>query len=152
MAEQAAADLLVELGCEELPPKALPELAKAFFDGVCAGLEQAQVAFEPDRSTYWYTPRRMAVRLAAVAGAQPDRVQDRRGPAVAAAFDAEGQPTPAATGFARSVGREVSELETLSNDKGEWLFCRVEVQGSPLTELIYPVLQDALDRLPAPGC
>ncbi len=149
MTDQTA-DLLVELGCEELPPKALATLAQSFFDGVCAGLNEAGVDFDADASTFYFTPRRMAIRLAAVAGRQPDRRIERRGPSVKAAFDGDGQATRAATGFAASVGLEVDQLDRLATDKGEWLACTLDVPGQPLSELLYPVLQAALDQLPVP--
>ena len=149
MADRTA-DLLVELGCEELPPKALPALARAFFDGVCDGLANASLGFDRDASGFYYTPRRMALSLAVVEPRQPDRQQDRKGPALTAAFDANGAPTQAATGFARSVGKTVEELDTLKTDQGEWLFCRLEITGQSLDELIYPLLQQALDKLPVP--
>lgn len=150
MTEAAHQDLLIELGCEELPPKALPELAQAFFDGVCAGLTEAGIEFSVDDSACYFTPRRMAMCLGAVADRQPDRQQDRRGPAVSAAFDESGAPTQAASGFARSVGKQVDALETLKTDKGEWLFCRIDIEGKSLADLIFPMLQAALDQLPVP--
>lgn len=144
------ADLLVELGCEELPPKALPVLARAFFDQVRADLGAAGIGFDSGASHCWYTPRRMTLYLGAVADRQPDQVQERLGPARQAAFDAEGRPTPAALGFARSVGRTLEELEWRDAGKGERLFCRLESPGKPLAELIFPILAAALERLPVP--
>lgn len=146
--EPTRADLLVELGCEELPPGTLRQLAEAFFASVSEQLQAAGVAYDEQNSRLFYTPRRLAFRLASVADRQPDQVQDRKGPAVSAAFDKEGKPTAAAEGFARSVGRPVDELERQQTDKGEWLFCRVESPGKPLDELLYPVLEKALSRLP----
>ena len=150
MAELHTADLLIELGCEELPPKALGDLALAFYQQVCDGLRDALIDFDAGASRYYYTPRRMAMVLAAVAVRQPDQRQQRRGPAKSAAFDEAGAPTPAAHGFARSVGLEVGDLEVLSTDKGEWLYCELDIPGKPLKELVFPVLQQALDRLPVP--
>ncbi|KAA9131496.1 glycine--tRNA ligase subunit beta [Marinihelvus fidelis] len=150
MTESNTADLLVELGCEELPPKALATLARAFFDGVCAGLDDAGVGFDANASTYYFTPRRMALRLALVEARQPDRRVERRGPSVQAAFDTEGQPTRAATGFAASVGLEVDQLDRLATDKGEWLACTLDIPGEPLSALLFPILQQSLDKLPVP--
>ncbi len=143
-------DLLVELGCEELPPLALGTLSNAFFDGVLQGLEEAGFTFDRDRSRAYQSPRRMSVLVAGLADRQPDRTIERKGPSVQAAFDADGNPTRAAEGFAASVGREVGDLDRLSTDKGEWLFCTVEEPGKPLDDLLYPLLQSALDRLPVP--
>ena len=148
--DRATADLLVELGCEELPPKALNAIRDAFFASVCDGMEKNRLAFSPEESRAFSSPRRLALRLARVAGAQEDQLLERRGPAVAAAFDASGQPTGAALGFARSVGKTVDELETLKTDKGEWLFCRVQQPGQPLDELLYGILEQALRQLPVP--
>ena len=148
MRSTAHADLLVELGCEELPPGTLPRLARAFFESVCEQLLFAGLEFDADSSRVFYTPRRLAFRLGAVAGQQPDQSQDRKGPSVDAAFDADGKPTPAATGFARSVGREVEDLERQKTDKGEWLFCRVHKPGQALSELLFPMLDKALSTLP----
>jgi glycyl-tRNA synthetase beta chain len=142
------ADLLVELGCEELPPGSLRPLAQAFLDGVVGALGAAGVALDAEASRVFYSPRRLAFRLASVAGRQPDQVQERKGPAVAAAFDRDGKPTAAAVGFARSVGCEVADLEHRETDKGAWLFCRVETPGKPLSELLFPILEHALSALP----
>ncbi|MBT8062327.1 MAG: glycine--tRNA ligase subunit beta [Gammaproteobacteria bacterium] len=142
------ADLLVELGCEELPPKTLHALASAFFENSCKGLADAGVPFDRQKSRLFYTPRRMAFRLAGVAASQADQVIDRKGPAVSAAFDADGKPTAAALGFARSVGREVEDLERQRSDKGEWLFCRIEKPGKALSDVLFPVLDKALSALP----
>lgn len=148
MTKSGAADLLVEIGCEELPPLSLQRLAESFYEGCGKRLEAAGFAHEAEASRVFYTPRRLAFRIAQVAARQVDQVQDRKGPAVEAAFDAEGKPTAAATGFARSVGREVEALERHATDKGEWLFCRVEQPGQTLDELIFPILEQALADLP----
>lgn len=142
------ADLLIELGCEELPPKSLPVLGRALFDGFSAQLTKAELKFDASSSRVYYTPRRLALLISAVAERQPDQVLERKGPAVAAAFDADNQPTPAASGFARSVGKTVEELETLKNDKGEWLYCRVQKAGQALEDLLFPMLETVLAGLP----
>jgi len=96
----------------------------------------------------YYTPRRLALLMRSVADRQADQVLERKGPAIKAAFDSDNQPTAAAMGFARSVGKQVGELETLRTDKGEWLFCRVEQTGQHLRDLLYPMLEQTLARLP----
>ena len=145
-----SADLLVELGCEELPPKALDTIREAFFRSVCDGLEKNHFALDPGKSRSYSTPRRIALLLSGVGSSQPDQDLERRGPAAKAAFDANGKPTGAALGFARSVGREVGELETLKTDKGEWLYCRIRQAGKPLDELLYEILEQAIRQLPVP--
>ena len=144
------AGLLVELGCEELPPKALDDIREAFFSAVRTGLEKNKIGFETTGSRSYSSPRRLAVFFSNVASGQPDQDQERRGPAVQAAFDSEGKPTGAAQGFARSVGKEVSELEIQETDKGQWLFARTHQAGKPLSELIYPILEQAVKQLPVP--
>ena len=143
-----SADLLIELGCEELPPKSLSRLGQTLFSGFLNQLEKAGLTFNIEGSHAFYTPRRLALLISAVAEKQPDQVTERKGPALSAAFDAESKPTPAASGFARSVGKSVDELETLKTDAGEWLYCKVEKPGQPLEDLLYPMLEKALAALP----
>jgi glycyl-tRNA synthetase beta chain len=142
------ATLLVEIGTEELPPKALSRLSGAFRDGLVSGLDKAGLAHGPARALC--SPRRLAVQVEALATAQPDRVEERRGPALTAAYDADGEPTKAALGFARSCGREVGELERLETDKGTWLVARREVAGQPAAALLPALVEAALAGLPIP--
>ena len=107
-ASTKSADLLVELGCEELPPKSLDALREAFFQGISDGLEKHNIAFDASASQSFSTPRRLAALFHGVAAGQADQVQERRGPAVAAAFDANGAPTAAAQGFARKHHADAS--------------------------------------------
>ena len=144
------ADLLIELGCEELPPRALDDIREAFFSAVRAGLEKNNLSFDAKGSRSYSSPRRLAVLFRDVASGQPDQDQERRGPAINAAFDSAGKPTGAAQGFARSVGKEVSELETQETDKGKWLSARIHLAGKPLSGLIYPILEQAVKQLPVP--
>jgi len=145
-----AADLLIELGCEELPPKALDAIREAFFQAVLGGLERDRISFDAERSRAYSTPRRLAMLIADVASGQPDQELERRGPALSAAFDDAGRPTGAAIGFARSVGKAPEELETLKTDKGEWLYCRLRQPGRALEALLYPILEQAVRELPVP--
>jgi len=146
----ATADLLIELGCEELPPKSLDALREAFFSGLSAALEKQGITFDAADSRSFSTPRRLAVLFAQAAASQPDQVQERRGPALSAAFDAEGEPTAAAQGFARSVGLGVDQLERIQDDKAGYLFARVEQPGRSLDDLIFPTLEQVLRQLPVP--
>jgi len=146
----ACADLLVEIGCEELPPKSLDALREAFFAEVADGMTKQGIAFDAAASRGFSTPRRLAALFCGVAPKQPDQSQERRGPAVSAAFDADGTATPAARGFARSVGLEVDQLDRLQTDRGEWLYARVEQPGQPLDDLIFPILEQAIRQLPVP--
>ena len=143
-----SADLLIELGCEELPPKSMAKLGRALFDEFLDQLNKAEIAFSAADSRFYYTPRRLALLISGVAARQPDQVTERKGPALSAAFDSENQPTPAASGFARSVGKSVEELDTLKTDAGEWLHCRVEKPGQTLDDLLHAMLDKALAALP----
>jgi glycyl-tRNA synthetase beta chain len=143
-----SADLLIELGCEELPPKSLSILGQTLFDEFLNQLNKAGLTFNAADSRAYYTPRRLALLISGVAARQPDQVMDRKGPALVAAFDSENKPTPAANGFARSVGKTVDELDTLKTDAGEWLYCRVEKPGQLLEDLFLPMLETALAALP----
>jgi glycyl-tRNA synthetase beta chain len=141
-------DLLIELGTEELPPKALKKLIQAFEAGIKQGLEKAELSFSAIRS--YAAPRRMAVVVDGLAIRQQDRVVERRGPAIAAAFDDEGNPTKALQGFARSCGATVDDLEKLETDKGTWLAYKQEQKGAETASLLVDILQQSLNDLPIP--
>jgi glycyl-tRNA synthetase beta chain len=140
--------LLIELGTEELPPTALRGIMTAFAEAVAAGLDQAGI--ERGEAQGLASPRHLAVRVAAVAERQPDREQERKGPALQAAFDAEGNPTRAAEGFARSCGVAVDELTRVRTDKGEWLAWRGVEPGQATAELLPGIVERAIEQLPLP--
>ncbi len=141
-------DLLIEIGTEELPPKALRKLSLAFADEMAKGLESASL--QPGKIHVYATPRRLALVLKALPVAQSDREATRRGPAVAAAFDDEGCATQAAIGFAKSCGVEVEELDQLETKKGSWLSFRAIEKGQSTTALIPGLVNQALAALPIP--
>jgi len=141
-------DLLFELGTEELPPLALARLSADLGDLVCNGLDE--LGLEHGAVQRYASPRRLAVLVQSVAGRQPDQTIERRGPSVAVAFDAQGQPTKAAEGFARSCGVAVDALERLANDKGEWLFYRATAHGAATVTLLPKLLAEAVRALPVP--
>lgn len=141
-------DLLIEIGTEELPPKALLKLSNAFKAGIEEGLEKA--GLKHNNIQAYATPRRLAVLISDLVTAQEDSNVERRGPAVTAAFGEDGCPTPAATGFARSCGVEADQLETMETDKGAWLVFRSEQKGQSTAELVPAIVQHALDKLPIP--
>ncbi len=141
-------DFLVELGTEELPPKALSKLSAAFTKGIVDGLKAAGLSHSAVRS--YASPRRLALVVEALQEAQADTQIERRGPAVQAAYDNEGLPTKALQGFARSCGAEIESLETLETDKGSWLVYRAEEQGKLAQQLIPAIVQQSLDKLPIP--
>ncbi len=115
-------DLLVEIGTEELPPKALLGLSNAFASLFQAQLEEARIGFEAIEP--FATPRRLALMVRGIATRQADRELVRRGPAIQAAFGADGSPTKAALGFAQSCGVAIDALSREVTDKGEWLVFR----------------------------
>lgn len=141
-------DLLIEIGTEELPPKALQGLSEAFSSALCSGLEQQELGY--NIAIPFATPRRLAVLIKGVATVQADRQIERRGPALTAAFAADGQPTKAALGFARSCGVEVTDLEKLETEKGVWLIHRSTQPGKATTTLIPETIEAALATLPIP--
>jgi glycyl-tRNA synthetase beta chain len=141
-------DLLIEIGTEELPPKALNKLSQAFADGIKNGFEEANVKFEEVQ--VYAAPRRLAVILRDVEESQPDSDIEKRGPAVKAAFDENGCPSKAAQGFARGCGVEVEALETIKTDKGEWLVFCSQQKGKATSELVADIVNKSLDKLPIP--
>lgn len=141
-------DFLVELGTEELPPKALQKLAQAFADCILKGLTEANL--DMGAHHIYAAPRRLAVHIDALAVRQQDSKIQKRGPAVKAAFDADGNPSKAAMGFARSCGVEVADLERLETDKGEWLVCNIEQKGAATADLLAGIVSASLAALPIP--
>lgn len=139
--------LLLELGAEELPPKALDALSDAFAAGIEKGLQEAEIPFQA--VTAYATPRRLAVQVTGLADKQPDREVERRGPALAAAFK-DGAPTKAAEGFARSCGVSVDDLIHLETDKGTWLGYREQQQGDSVQALLPEMVRKTLQSLPVP--
>ena len=142
------ADLLFELGTEELPPVALKRLSDALTREFVAGLKDAQLSHGEVIS--YAAPRRLAVLVKDLNHRQPDRDVERRGPAVKAAFDGDGKPTKAAEGFARSCGTTVDQLQRQDTDKGEWLVYQVHESGRPASELLPDIAEQALNKLPIP--
>ncbi len=144
--------LLIELGTEELPPKALKKLSDAFTAELLQGFIDAELIDQAahDAAQAFASPRRLALSVPNVAAAQPNQTIERRGPAVQAAFKDDGSATPAAMGFAKSCGVEVEQLQRLKTDKGEWLSYQIEEQGKTLQELVQDILQQAIKRLPIP--
>jgi glycyl-tRNA synthetase beta chain len=146
--EASAADFLVEIGTEELPPKALEDLMRAFAANLDAALTRERLPhgeLEP-----YATPRRLAVVVQQLALVQEDLEADVKGPPVSVAFDGDGRPTAAARAFAEKCGVAVAALERVTTAKGEWLACRSIEKGRGAAELLPAVVREALDRLPIP--
>ncbi len=140
--------LLIEIGAEELPPKALLRLSNAFSRSVSDGLIQS--GLQTDAVTAYATPRRLAVSIAGVDVKAADQTIEKLGPAVEKAFTADGQTTPAASGFARSCGVAVTELEQRDTDKGKRLAYRGIEPGRTLANIVPEILESALKALPIP--
>ena len=141
-------NFLAEIGTEELPPKALKKLATAFAENVEAELNQAGLSF--DKVEWFAAPRRLAVKVLGLATSQPSKEVEKRGPAVSAAFDAEGKPTKAAEGWAKGCGITVEQAERIATDKGEWLVHRAVIEGQPTKNLLVSMISNALAKLPIP--
>ena len=141
-------DLLVEIGTEELPPKALPTLSAAFTDGIIKGL--AEAGLQAETVIPYAAPRRLAVWVQGVAAQQADQIIEKRGPAIKGAFDAEGNPTKAALAFAASCGVSVAELGKLETDKGAWLVFRQQQAGQATAALFPAMVEKSLAALPIP--
>lgn len=139
---------LVEIGTEELPPKALRSLAESFAANVTAELDNAGIAH--GHVEWFAAPRRLALKIANLAESQPDREVEKRGPAIAQAFDAEGKPSKAAEGWARGCGITVDQAERLTTDKGEWLLYRAHVKGESAEALLPNMIATSLAKLPIP--
>ncbi|MGB7386445.1 MAG: glycine--tRNA ligase subunit beta [Pseudomonas neustonica] len=139
-----AQDFLVELGTEELPPKALKKLAEAFLAGVEKGLKEAALDYRAAR--YFAAPRRLAIQVDQLASQQPDRSNQMDGPPVQAAFDKDGNPTKAAEGFARKCGVSVAELD----QSGPKLRFVQAIPGQPAADLLPGIVDAALAALPIP--
>ncbi|KGK18631.1 glycine--tRNA ligase subunit beta [Vibrio navarrensis] len=141
-----AKEFLIELGTEELPPKQLRTLAEAFAANFEAELKAADLAHEGIK---WFaTPRRLALKVTNLAEGQADKVVEKRGPAVAVAFDADGKPTKAAEGWARGNGITVEQADRLKTDQGEWLLYKQEVKGQQAKAVVVELAAKALANLP----
>ncbi|MGP5202612.1 glycine--tRNA ligase subunit beta [Psychrobacter aquimaris] len=138
--------ILFELGCEELPPKSLKPLRDALQASVIEQLNEAEISFDSIKA--FAAPRRLALQIQGISDKQPDRSEQKRGPAIKAAFDADGNPTRAAMGFAKGLGIEASELITINTDKGDYVGYEQVIHGQATTELLTAIFQTALDNLP----
>lgn len=142
--------LLIELGTEELPVKALPGLAQAFFDGVIDALQKRGIDFDRTDAKPLYTPRRLAVLLPAVSVEQPEQSSEVLGPYLNIALDAEGQPTKALQGFAAKAGIDWSQLERTTDGKGERFVHRSNKPGAKTADLLADIVRESLAAMPIP--
>ena len=143
-----AKNLLLELGTEELPPKSLLTLAQSLHDSFVKQLNDQGLSFV---SSKWYaTPRRLALFIESLDEVQKDREIEIKGPAVKAAFDADGNPTKAALGWASANGITIDQAERLSTPKGEWLYVKTVKKGNTTVSLVPDMFRTALKSLPIP--
>ncbi|MGZ8241501.1 MAG: glycine--tRNA ligase subunit beta, partial [Methylobacter sp.] len=138
--------LLFELGSEELPPKALLKLSNDLLNNIVQALTAANLSFTASKA--YATPRRLAVVIENLAAAQPDKTIEKRGPAMQAAFTADGTPSKAAVGFAVSCGTTFDKLDRLTTDKGEWLVFTQNVKGQSTENLIPDIIRHSIAALP----
>jgi len=143
-----AQDFLVEIGTEELPPKALRSLMESFGENVTAGIDDARLSHNDVHAHA--SPRRLVVLVESLAAGQEERRVERKGPPVSVAFDDDGNPTPAATAFATKCGVAIDELERVQTDKGEWLTFNTVEEGKSAAELLPEIITRALAALPIP--
>jgi len=141
-------DFLVEIGTEELPPKALKTLSESFAQGLVDGLKQADIGH--GEVHVYAAPRRLAVWIEQVSTQQPDKIIERRGPAKKAGFDDQGKPTKALEGFARSCGVSVEQLIEIETDKGTWMAYNQAQKGLQTTEILPGLVETSLAKLPIP--
>lgn len=139
--------LLIEIGTEELPPSHLGKLSGAFVKQICQAFSLLGIPY--GKAEHFVTPRRITARIFEVPLEQPSRVVQKRGPALTSAYDAKGQPTPAALGFARSCGVNVDQLQTVESAQGSWLVFEQEETGKNLIELLPSIVEQALNGIPA---
>ncbi|MBS0439847.1 MAG: glycine--tRNA ligase subunit beta [Proteobacteria bacterium] len=142
--------LLVEIGTEELPPKALDELSAAFVRGFCEGLAKRGIAVDAAGAKVYNSPRRLAAIVPDVATMQPAQKSEVLGPYLNIGLDATGAPTPALRGFAAKSGIAVEDLQRTSDAKGERFVARSEKPGQPTAALMQDIIAEALKALPIP--
>ncbi|SPT69186.1 glycine--tRNA ligase subunit beta [Anaerobiospirillum thomasii] len=141
-------NLLLELGTEELPPKSLRKLSTALLDEFTKRLDGAGLKY--DGAKWYATPRRLSLFIASLDEKQEDREIEIKGPSVKVAYDANGEPTKAALGWANSNGVDIKDVSTLKTEKGEWLYIKSLKKGDDTTSLIPQMFKESLESLPIP--
>ena len=142
--------LLIELRTEELPPKSLKALSESFANAVFAALKDQGFTATDSVCTPYATPRRLALTVSGVSAQQPDRLLEKKGPAVSSGLDAAGQPSKALAGFMRSAGVSFEQLQKISDGKAEYFVARIEKKGEPLDRVLADIVVQALKKLPIP--
>lgn len=142
--------LLIELRTEELPPKSLKALSESFASSVFAALKEQAFASPQSVCTAYATPRRLALLITDVSAQQPDRVIEKKGPAVASGVDAEGKPTKALAGFMRSAGVTFEQMHKVADGKAEYFVARSEKKGEAIDAHLADIVTQSLKKLPIP--
>jgi len=137
---------LLEIGSEEIPARFIPEAMKNLQE--LFGAEMAKAHLPIEGVKVWATPRRMALVVTAMATRQPDRQLEIKGPPVSVAFDAAGEPTKAAMGFARKAGVALADCQRATDKRGEFLLARVEEVGREASEVLAEVLPRVILGVP----
>ena len=142
-------ELLIEIGCEEIPASWLPGLTTQLGRHLDARLKEFRLTGEGAAETY-STPRRLTARVAKLSERQTDFEELVTGPPVSAAFKPDGQPTPAATGFAKKYGVEVDALERQETPKGTYLAYRVRQRGKATVDVLADLMTGLLRDMTFP--
>ncbi|MCS7309678.1 MAG: glycine--tRNA ligase subunit beta, partial [Armatimonadetes bacterium] len=142
------ADLLLEIGTEELPAGVVEDALAQLQQAVTHRLQEARIDFGEVQT--FGTPRRLILLLHDVAPSQTDVIREVRGPAANVAFDAQGNPTPAALGFARKQGVDVSELEVVHTPQGDYVMAKVFERGKSTVEVAAQVFPEVIRSLTFP--
>src|SRR5690348_1930996 len=150
MVEATGKPLLIEIGTEELPIHAIDELAQAFARGVCDGLSKRGIVADVEHARALCTPRRLAVHVSDVGDSQPEQHSEALGPYANVALDAQGEPTRALLGFAQKCGVEWTQLQRVTDNKGERFAHRAAQPGRPTAALLPQIVSEALAALPIP--
>ncbi|MCL6624492.1 MAG: glycine--tRNA ligase subunit beta, partial [Fimbriimonadales bacterium] len=137
-------ELLLEIGCEELPPRSVPRALKALASSIEEALSKGELSTESTEITTLATPRRLIVRVRGIKGQQEDRTEVRRGPAVSSAFTPEGSPTPALQGFCKSVGLSPEEVEVREG----FVWAKRTVKGKKASEILSEALPECIKGIP----
>ncbi|MDW3095910.1 MAG: glycine--tRNA ligase subunit beta [Gammaproteobacteria bacterium] len=140
--------LLIEIGTEELPPTAAKNLSDTFASYISSQLSESGFTFTKVKP--FVTPRRLALIISDASAEQPEQNIERKGPAIKAAYDKEGQPTKAAIGFANSCGVDIQDLQTIETDKGSWLYFKSRANGKSIQQVLPEVIEQGLIKLPIP--
>jgi glycyl-tRNA synthetase beta chain len=139
-------ELLLEIGTEEIPSAFLPKAIKDMDDIIRKELSHRRIQHGDIKTMA--TPRRLCLCVANLSSKQEDQLLEKIGPAKRVAFDENGNPTKAATGFAAGQGIDASELEVVTTEKGEYICARKKIAGGDTRALLPEILTKLITSLP----